>query len=152
MKDKKNCLFVYGTLRKGFDNNMASYLAANAEYIGEGTVKGRIYDTGGFPALIMSDSEADKVAGDVYLICKDKEVLKYIDHYEGYRADVTKYSLFLRERCDVVIEGGLLVNAWVYVFNHPVENLQIIECGDYMECRGKKDKCNFENSLTGGTV
>jgi gamma-glutamylcyclotransferase (GGCT)/AIG2-like uncharacterized protein YtfP len=49
---KKEKVFVYGTLRKGFTLHM--YLSDKAKFVGAGTMKGVLYDLGEYPGVVPS--------------------------------------------------------------------------------------------------
>jgi len=146
MEEKKEYLFVYGTLRKYFQNPVSRYLDENAQHIGEGFINGKIYDVSGFPGLVLSDSKESIVTGDLYRLKSVPDVFKTLDHYEGYRRDSPEGSLFIRQIQSITFGEGLCVAAWVYVFNRSIENLDLIKGSDYTKFR--KDKS--ETALSEG--
>ena len=54
-----DCLFVYGTLMRGFDHPMARLLSANADFRGEASCRGRLYMVKHYPGLVLSDHAGD---------------------------------------------------------------------------------------------
>lgn len=99
-------VFVYGTLMKGFGNNV---LLDEAEFIGPRFMMfpGRMISYGGFPALVKSDSIV-RVSGELYNV--NTEIMERLDHLEGYPGF---YDREIRE-----VKTG--EQAWVYYFKrHP---------------------------------
>lgn len=92
-------LFTYGTLGSRGD---ASGLMAGCERVGEGVVKGILYDTGEYPALLLTE-DGQKVEGEVWRCPADR--LPELDGYEGVAE-----GLFRRVAVQV---GGAA--CWVYV-------------------------------------
>lgn len=118
-------IFVYGTLRHG--QRAHSMLDRAAVHVKTCTIKGAsIYHLGGFPGLKLE--EGGTVVGDLYEIPDTGrvELLQKLDMYEGYREEYPMDSLYLRQT--IQVEG---TEAWVYVFNHPVEGYNKIENGDW---------------------
>ncbi len=64
-----NLLFVYGTLRRGGSNDIAR-IAPSARFAGMARIRGRLYDLGAYPALLLdaSDTAAGWVTGELYEI------------------------------------------------------------------------------------
>lgn len=61
-------LFVYGTLRRGGSNDIAR-IAPAARFAGMARVRGRLYDLGAYPALLLEASDgAGWVVGELYAI------------------------------------------------------------------------------------
>jgi gamma-glutamylcyclotransferase (GGCT)/AIG2-like uncharacterized protein YtfP len=59
-------LFVYGSLRRGGANDIAG-LAPAARLLSSARVRGRLYDLGAYPALVL-DPGAAWVTGEVYAV------------------------------------------------------------------------------------
>src|SRR5262245_13923992 len=100
-----NLLFVYGTLRKGFDHPMADYLAARARHLGGGKVPGQLYDLGAYPGLLDAAGPEEWVYGDLYELREPAETLAALDRYEG-RALPDAPPLFERRMIPVTIDTG----------------------------------------------
>lgn len=126
-------LFVYGTLLQP-GNEHAAYLRRHSKLVSAGKVKGVLYDIGDYPGLILYPS-AGHVQGSIYSI--DTEALKLIDAYEGFGPGEYHPNLYLRIMQPVETESGF-VDAWVYIYNLPVEGLIRIEDGDYPKYMAQK--------------
>lgn len=106
-------LFVYGTLRRALRRPEASLLDG-AEWLGEGTVTGRLLDLGAYPGLV---SGSGRVRGEVYRLSRPKLMLRRLDAYEGCRRRGLQPDEYRREMTRVRLDGGRTVRAWIYVYN-----------------------------------
>ncbi len=126
-------LFVYGTLRRGFSHRMANVLAQDAEFVGLGTVQGRLYDLGSYPGVTLSLRTTDNVLGDVYKLRSRNQTLARLDRYEGYDPARPTRSLYVRKSVPISMTDGRSIQAWVYLYNRPVQGCELIESGDYLQ-------------------
>lgn len=115
-------IFVYGTLRRG--GAMHALLAPGAEWVGRARMRGRLYDLGAFPGF--ADGRAnDWVQGELYRLTGDSApLLDSLDRYEG--------TAFRREVREAVRDGGVRMQAYVYVFTGSLRGRRRIESGDYL--------------------
>jgi len=104
---------VYGTLRTGDENTQ--------------TVKGRLYNVGWFPALIL-DPDGYDVTVEVREV--DDDGLEGFDAYEGYRPDYPSGSLYIRRKHK---------DGWIYEFNRSVDDLEEIPEGDWLAFKKEKE-------------
>ena len=94
-----NLLFVYGTLRRAFDNEYARLLRASADFEREAAIRGRLHALGHHMAFAPGgDTE---VRGELYRLREPERTLEALDDYEG-----KEY-----ERVVVEVEGR---PAWIY--------------------------------------
>jgi gamma-glutamylaminecyclotransferase len=70
-------IFVYGTLKKGFNNN---YLLKDAKFVEESSFCGKMYYYGSFPYVNLN--ETGEVKGEIYEI--NDKILGKLDILEGY--------------------------------------------------------------------
>lgn len=111
--DNMNSVFVYGTLKKGFNND---HLLKGEELIGEAKANGLrmfVVGSGLYPAVIKSDP-TDVVHGEVYRV--NDEVLKRLDRLEGVP------SLYTRDLIKVKMDSGETRHTFVYLGNGCREN------------------------------
>jgi gamma-glutamylcyclotransferase (GGCT)/AIG2-like uncharacterized protein YtfP len=131
---KKEYLFVYGTLKKSFDNEYSRYLRQRADFIGNAAVAGFLYKVADgaetYPALIPD--RPGYAYGELYLLHKKPalQTLAFLDKYEEIP------ELFLRKtvRVDCLDEknaDNALFSAWAYVYNKNTDNLELIETGEF---------------------
>ncbi len=125
-------LFVYGTLRRGFENPMAELLARQADFVGLGHFQGRLYDLGSYPGVEASFRSADTVVGDVYRLRRPRYLLNQFDRYEGYDSRNQARSLYLRQNVVITMAEGQTRSAWIYLYNRPLHRSKLIEAGDYL--------------------
>ncbi|MGF7216576.1 gamma-glutamylcyclotransferase (GGCT)/AIG2-like uncharacterized protein YtfP [Spirosoma lacussanchae] len=123
-------LFVYGTLRPGFNNPFAQLLRASAQYIGDGTLPGRLFDLGQYPGVVHDPSGPALVRGSVYDFGKNKTILDQLDHYEGVSNPPDPADEYRRGVVTVVCNGTLL-DCWVYLYNWPVDKARLVASGTY---------------------
>jgi len=113
-------LFVYGTLLPGRAPAGIADVANTLIPLGTGTIRGRLYDFGEYPGVILDDS-ADPIHGQLFALPPDSTVLARLDAYEDYRPDEPAKSLFLRLRVTVTLPDATTQLAWVYVYNRSVK-------------------------------
>jgi gamma-glutamylcyclotransferase (GGCT)/AIG2-like uncharacterized protein YtfP len=111
-------VFLYGTLRPGHAPREIADAVSRLRRVGAGTVRGRLYDLGAYPGVVL-DAAAAQVRGEVFAV-PDGETLARMDAYEGYYAGDPAASLFLRVRGAVALDGGASEDCWVYVYNGPL--------------------------------
>ena len=105
-------LFVYGTLRRSFDNRYSQLLRAGADFLDYTTVPGSIYRVEHFPAY--RPTSAGEVHGELYRLRDPEETLRVLDEYEGSEFERVTVS-----------------DAWIYQYREePPEHLRIAS-GDF---------------------
>lgn len=124
-------LFVYGTLLVA-DNEFASYLTRNSTFCCRGKIKGKLYDAGHYPALVIDSKDNYDVWGTVYRLKNPQEVLKQLDFYEGYGEGEERPYLYIREALAVKTDKGTLI-CWGYLYNRSIAGFREITAGNYME-------------------
>jgi gamma-glutamylcyclotransferase (GGCT)/AIG2-like uncharacterized protein YtfP len=92
-------LFTYGTLRSG--GSASAALLGGCERVGEGTVRGTLYDVGKYPALLLGGD--GEVRGEVWRCPAGR--LADLDRYEGVAGGLFR-------RAAVQVDGRA---CWVYV-------------------------------------
>lgn len=76
-------LFVYGTLRRGCDNQFARLLSERGKFIGEGWVSGRLYDFGSYPGASRAEQPNESILGEIFHLAEPGTLLAALDEYEG---------------------------------------------------------------------
>jgi gamma-glutamylcyclotransferase (GGCT)/AIG2-like uncharacterized protein YtfP len=118
----KHLVFVYGTLRQGGVRAMPE-LFVEAKFVGRGKVRGRLYDLGEYPCLLV-DEAGSLVLGEVYEI--DDEILQQLDEIEA-TAD------YQRQRTEVALDGQSMT-CWVYApEGEAYPRRRLINSGDWIE-------------------
>jgi gamma-glutamylcyclotransferase (GGCT)/AIG2-like uncharacterized protein YtfP len=125
-------LFVYGTLRAGFDNDFARLLSQQATVRGPGRVEGFLYQLGPYPGLILSPGSQQWVRGDLYRLHDPSRTLHVLDEYEGCGDNDRLPHEFERVEATVRLDSGRQARAWMYVYNHEVSERDRVASGDYL--------------------
>ena len=115
-------LFVYGSLRRGFENPFARTLADQAEFIGPATAGGRIYAVAPhYPGLVLSEDPNDRAAGEVFRMHDPAALLRLLDDYEGCGPLSAKPYEFERALTVAVLDAGGKIEVWAYLYRRPVD-------------------------------
>ncbi|WP_276503030.1 gamma-glutamylcyclotransferase family protein [Terrimonas pollutisoli] len=134
-----NYVFVYGSLRRGFHSPAYQYISNYFNLFGEAKVKGKLFDTGEYPAAIpvLEDSF---IKGELYLIKNENEfswAIAQLDDYEGVIVEKDEQPLYRREIVDVYINDEI-VPAWIYWYNGDLTGKPVISSGDILDYLKKK--------------
>ena len=125
-------LFVYGTLMNTFESPMTKLISENSTYWGEGTVRGRLYDLGNYPGLVIGEQTETLVGGQIFGLLDPGKVLDLLDRYEGLdplRPDRGEYR---REKISVLTAEGPFT-CWAYLYNGNPKHLKVIPGGNYVD-------------------
>ena len=125
-------LFVYGTLRKDFGLSLMQKVADKIDFVGQGRIKAKLYDLGSYPAAV-EELWQNEISGDVYNVHDVEKVFSVLDDYEGPE--------YWREKANVKMERGEVLNAWVYWYSGEIDETLRIEENDYLNyLKNKKDR------------
>jgi gamma-glutamylcyclotransferase (GGCT)/AIG2-like uncharacterized protein YtfP len=127
-------VFVYGSLRSGFQSSAYEYISRYFNYFGEAKVKGKLFDLGDYPAAIPVLEDCF-IQGELYLIKNQSEfswAVAQLDDYEGVLAEPHEQPLYRREVADIHINDAI-VPAWIYWYNGEVSGKPEIGSGDMMD-------------------
>jgi gamma-glutamylcyclotransferase (GGCT)/AIG2-like uncharacterized protein YtfP len=116
-------LFVYGTLRRGFENRYAHLLDGSARYLGTARVRGRLYDLGQYPGIRLGGDATQWVTGDLFRLRNADSTLATLDAYEG--------SEFERVSATAELPGGERLPCWIYEYKWDVADDRRIVSGEY---------------------
>jgi gamma-glutamylcyclotransferase (GGCT)/AIG2-like uncharacterized protein YtfP len=123
-------LFVYGTLRIGYDLKLKEKVNHLIRYIGQGKVKAELYDLGRYPGAVRS-RKGREVIGDVFELNDAEQVLRTLDKYEGVGPDKGAAE-FVRRKSRVMLRSGTTITAWVYWYNFDPANKTRIRQKSYL--------------------
>lgn len=124
-------LFVYGTLLQP-GNPFADYLSQNCSYVSSGKIKGVLYDIGDYPGAVINNNADGYIHGDIYKLHHPEQNLKVIDYYEGFGPEQDQPNLYIRTLTSIETGKGF-IDAWMYLYNLPVDGLLLIRSGNYAE-------------------
>ncbi|UKM64390.1 gamma-glutamylcyclotransferase [Flavobacteriaceae bacterium GSB9] len=126
-------LFVYGTLLKDSKHDMAQFLEAHSECLGDAYFNGKLYMVSWFPGAVLSDNPSEKVYGRVFKLNKDPSIFEALNDYEGVGEHYPEPNLYRKERVTAYLSDGSELAAWVYIYNLSVSNLKQIASGKFFE-------------------
>ncbi|MGK2864247.1 MAG: gamma-glutamylcyclotransferase family protein [Chitinophagaceae bacterium] len=127
-------VFVYGSLLSGFQSDAYEYIRKYFNLFGKAKVKGRLFDTGEYPAAVPVQEDSF-IVGELYLVKNEKEfsyAIAQLDDYEGVLAEQDEQPLYRREIVDVYINDAI-VPAWIYWYNGDVSGKPGIDSGDMLQ-------------------
>ncbi|WP_370476592.1 gamma-glutamylcyclotransferase family protein [Tamlana flava] len=125
-------LFVYGTLLKDSNHEMAKFLEAHSECVGNGYFYGKLYRVSWYPGAVLSDDPSQKVFGKVFKIKDADSVFKVLDDYEGVGESQPKPNLYKKELVTAFLEEGTTIKTWVYLYNLSNSGLVQITSGKFL--------------------
>lgn len=128
-------LFVYGTLRRGFDCPMARMLAFHAKYLGPARLNGWLYRVGSYPGLVPTRQNNEWVRGDLYDLGHCSGLLTRLDRYEGIKNGRRSRAEYQRQTALVQSGDGTTQQAWIYRYRWPVNRLKRLASGDFLRER-----------------
>jgi gamma-glutamylcyclotransferase (GGCT)/AIG2-like uncharacterized protein YtfP len=134
---RKRYLFSYGTLLPRLAPPEIRPTVRRLRRVGKGFVRGRLFDLGEYPGAILSRT-GSPIAGQVFELPDDPEVLSRLDEYEGFDRSDPSASLFIRQRRYVQLEGGGKIFCWVYTYNRPPTTARALKGGDYLKARKRR--------------
>jgi gamma-glutamylcyclotransferase (GGCT)/AIG2-like uncharacterized protein YtfP len=120
--------FVYGTLRRGDDNDITRLLPA-PKFIGDANISGTMYHLGGYPGVTLGGT--GQIVGEVYSVSAELE--KKLDAIESeYPAQPDEYA----KRRILVKVNGQMLDCSVYEINPAyVQGKPIIASGNWVKDR-----------------
>ena len=142
MKQSTFKIFVYGSLRSGFQSPAYNYISKYFTLVGNAKVKGLLFDMGDYP--VATSTQEDKfIVGELYTI-KNLEAFDFaiaqLDDYEGLNTEEGETALYKRSIGEVYI-ANTTEKAWIYWFTGDISNRPIVESGDVLKyVEQKKNK------------
>ncbi|MBC7568481.1 MAG: gamma-glutamylcyclotransferase [Spirosoma sp.] len=125
-------LFVYGTLQPGFVNPFAQLLNQNSQYVGHGTLRGRLYSIGRYPGAVYDANSPSHVQGSIFDISHNPtDLLTHLDEYEGVNTPANPTDEYCRAMVPINY-GDDELPCWTYLYNWPVSVEQLIASGNYV--------------------
>jgi gamma-glutamylcyclotransferase (GGCT)/AIG2-like uncharacterized protein YtfP len=126
-------LFVYGTLLSGYDDKAShNYLNRFGELVGKATMKGKMFMVDYYPGVVLTN-ENSIVRGELYQIIDAESLFDFLDKYEECVITDILHSEYKREMVDVTLKStGQIYQAWVYLYNQPTDELELLPKGDFL--------------------
>lgn len=107
---------------------MAKVLANHADWLGEAVYRGLLFNLGAYPGAVASDDPEHRVHGEVYRPHKPGLLWPLLDRHEEFGRDFPEPNEFVRREQEVRL-GGRFITAWVYLYNHSTDGLEILRHG-----------------------
>jgi gamma-glutamylcyclotransferase (GGCT)/AIG2-like uncharacterized protein YtfP len=119
-------LFAYGTLIPGCEPAHMNAICSRMECIGEGTVRGLLYDLEHYPGVVEGEGI---VVGVVVRVPHD--AWPTMDAYEGCPGPGGGEGLFRRIMTRATLNEGRELDCWLYVYSRAVRGRRIVLTGDW---------------------
>jgi gamma-glutamylcyclotransferase (GGCT)/AIG2-like uncharacterized protein YtfP len=135
-------LFIYGSLRSGFQHPAYEYIHQYFEFVSDATVSGTLFDMGAYPAAIPV-SAGNRIVGELYKIKDEDEfdwAIAQLDDYEGVDPEEGEEMLFKRALTNVLLSNGNEAISWIYWFNGDVTGKPVVSSGDVLKYMKDKQK------------
>jgi gamma-glutamylcyclotransferase (GGCT)/AIG2-like uncharacterized protein YtfP len=116
-------LFVYGTLRRGSNNQFVRLLSERGTFVTDARVPGRLYDFGAYPGAVPSDQLGHWVHGEIHRL-EDPSLLASLDEYEGLE--------YARAMVSATLDDGQIIDCWIYWYVGDSKD-SLIESGDWLQ-------------------
>jgi len=132
-------VFVYGSLRSGFQSTAYEYISRYFNFFGEAKVKGKLFDLGEYPGAIPTQEDSF-IKGELYIVKNENEfswAIAQLDDYEGVIVEPNEKPLYRREIADIYVNDAI-VPAWIYWYNGNVSDKPVINSGDILDYLKKK--------------
>ena len=121
-------LFIYGTLLDEFKTNESKYLENNSSIYDNGYFNGKLFNIKDYPGAILSNDINDKVFGKILKLNNNPYLFDVLDIYENINN-----LEYIREKIKVYSSTNEEINAWCYLYNFSIDNLEQIKNGNYIE-------------------
>lgn len=132
-------LFVYGSLRSGFQSPAYEYISRYFSLVGNARVRGKLFDLGTYPAGIKTNDNTF-IVGELYTIKNENEfawAIGQLDDYEGVTVEPDEVQEYRREITEVHFNNSI-THAWIYWYHGDVSGKTLIQSGDMIEYMGRK--------------
>ncbi len=124
-------LFAYGTLHPRYAPAEIAPFAAKLTPIGEGFAYGVLYDLGGYPGAILDPSSQQTIAGTVFQLPDEPQILDELDRYEECDPAAPDTSLFVRVLHSVALATSGTLQCWIYVWKGDPTSATVIPSGRF---------------------
>ena len=133
-------LFVYASLRQGFENPFFDYIKHHFDLVGSGTVKGALYDLGDYPVGVPNDQY--RIIGELYHAKSEEDfdwAIAQLDDYEGLHPEEGEAPPYQRMLTTAECNGQSYT-CWVYWYTGTIPYTTIVESGDVFEYMKSKQR------------
>lgn len=134
-REHSGFLFVYSSLRMGFQSEKYEYIRRYFSFESNAKVKGILSDLGNHPVATPTN-ENHFIKGELYKIKDHNEfsfAIGQLDDYEGVNPESDETALYRREMTKVFRDDESSVDAWIYWYNGDVADKPVIASGDVID-------------------
>ncbi len=127
-------LFVYGSLRQGFQSDAYHYISQYFTLVGNATTQGLLVNIGTHPVGIASNTN-QHIIGELYQLKNTNEydwAFAQLDDYEGIHVEQGEIPLYVKATTTVHY-NNTEVTAWVYWYNGNVDGMPVLNSGDIFD-------------------
>lgn len=126
-------LFVYGTLLSAANHPLGRALRRQAQLIGLGSIRARLYVIGdAFPGAVPSRRAGDRVHGELYALTGDPApLLATLDAYENCSPDFPEPHEFKRSPVTVTLSDGTVARALAYLYAWDIASARLLPDGRF---------------------
>ena len=117
-------LFVYGTLKSGFENRYAQQLRREATLLGRAHMPGRLYRIRSYPGMRPPRDPKDLVTGELYELHQPSKTLEVLDEWEE-DYDRELHPATLRKTVKQF-------PAWVYMYRQSLPEDRYVASGEWV--------------------
>lgn len=126
-------LFVYGTLRKGFDNEVACHLHRMQTYVGLGNFPGKLFRISFYPGAVYLPKSDSMVQGDLFKITtKPTSLFSILDEYEGVGSNYPGQPEFERKQIPINFDQQQ-IHAHCYLFRGDHSKYPLLPSGIFSQ-------------------
>jgi gamma-glutamylcyclotransferase (GGCT)/AIG2-like uncharacterized protein YtfP len=111
-------LFCYGTLMRGETNYHLLDPDRNIISVMQARLRGRLFELGNFPGMILSESPDQWVSGELFQLREMGKILARLDATEDFEGYGSAGSLYRRAIMRVTVYGAQHYLAWIYLLEH----------------------------------
>lgn len=127
-------LFVYGSLRRGFQHPAYGYISRYFQLCSPATVQGQLFDMGDYPAAVPGGEGL--IIGELYECARPEEfnyAIAQLDDYEGVCPENGETPLYRRDTAQIILPDNSRTTAWIYWYNGDVAGKAVIAHGDVLK-------------------
>lgn len=131
-------LFVYASLRQGFENPFFEYIKNHFDLVGSGYVHGVLYDLGDYPVGVPHPDH--RIIGELYQAKSPEDFdwsIAQLDDYEGMNPEEGERAPYNR-MIDMIYCNGNTYRAWIYWYTGEINSNIIVQSGDVFEYMRRK--------------
>ena len=98
-------------------------------------MNGRLYHLGRYPGAIVTRHPDEWVRGELYELKNPPSLLARLDRYEGVKTGRRQSAEYLRVIATIELEDGTAHQAWVYLYNLRINQVNRMITGDFLRQR-----------------